>query len=60
MHKVIKILFYFSFDCLSNLRYSNSSIIIEYEDFVKFSSFIICDFWFDTLHEWIKKLDHKS
>jgi hypothetical protein len=41
----------FSFNCLSKLQYSNSSIIIEYEDFVKFSSLKICNFWFDTLHD---------
>jgi hypothetical protein len=32
-----------SFNCLSKLRYSNSSIIMEYDDFVKFSTFKNCD-----------------
>jgi len=30
-----------SFNCLSKLRYSNSSIIMEYDDFVKFPFFKI-------------------
>ncbi len=34
--------------------------IMEYDDFVKFSSFKNYDFWFDPLHYWITKLDCKS
>jgi hypothetical protein len=34
----------FSFNCLSKLKYSNFSIIIDYEDFVKFLSNKVCDF----------------
>jgi hypothetical protein len=41
----------YSFNCLSKLQYSNSSIIMEYDDFVKFSSCRNCDFWFDPLHD---------
>jgi hypothetical protein len=40
-----------SFSCLNKLQYSNSSIIMEYDDFVKFPSFKNCDFWFDPLHD---------
>jgi len=40
-----------SFSCLSKPQYSNSSIIMEYDDFVKFLSFKNCDFWFDPLHD---------
>jgi len=34
-----------SFNCLSKLQYSNSSIIMEYDDIVKFSFFRNYDFW---------------
>jgi len=49
MQNVIKYFLYYSFNYLSKLKYSNSSIIIEYENFVEISSFKIDDFWFDTL-----------
>ncbi len=42
-----------SFHCLSKLRYLNSSIIMGYDDSVKFSFFKIWDFWFDPLLNWI-------
>ncbi len=56
----LNIILYYSFNCLSKLKYSNSSIIIKYENFVKFSSFKIDDFWFDTLRNWITKSNCKS
>jgi hypothetical protein len=37
------------FNCLNKPQYSNSSIIVEYDDFVNFSSSKICDSWFDPL-----------
>jgi hypothetical protein len=40
-----------SFSYLSKLKYSNSSIIMEYEDYVKFPSSKNYDFWFDPLHD---------
>jgi len=40
-----------SFTYLSKLRYSNSSIIVEYDDFVKFSSFKNHDFFFDPFRD---------
>jgi hypothetical protein len=40
-----------SFNYLSKLRYSNSSIIMKYDDFVKLSSFKNYDFWFDPLRD---------
>jgi len=49
-----------SFNYLSKLLYSNSSIVMEYDDFVKFSSFKNYDFRFDPLHDWMTKSDHKS
>jgi hypothetical protein len=52
--------FGYSFNCLSELWYSNFSTIIEYEDFVKFSSSKVCDFWFDALCDWITKSNYKS
>ncbi len=51
MHNIIKYYFSSSFNCLSKLQYSNFSIIMEYDDFVKFSFFRNCDFWFDPLHD---------
>jgi hypothetical protein len=36
-----------SFNFLSKLWYLNSSIIMEYDDFMKFSSSKNYDFWFD-------------
>ncbi len=50
----------FSFNCLSKLWYSIFSIIMEYDGFMKFSSSRNCDFWFDTLCDWMTKLDYKS
>jgi len=49
-----------SFNCLNKLQYLNSSIIMEYDRFMKFSSFKNCDFWFDWLCDWMIKLDYKS
>ncbi len=40
-----------SFSCLSKPRYSNSSIIMEYDDFMKFIYLKNCDFLFDPLHD---------
>jgi hypothetical protein len=51
---------FFSFNCLSKLWYSSYSIIMEYDDFMKFSSSKNCDFWFDPLCDWMTKLDCKS
>jgi len=48
MHNII---IFFSFNYLSKLQYSNSSIIMEYDDFVKFSSSKNYDFWFDPLRD---------
>ncbi len=31
---------------------------MEYDDFVKFSTFKICEFWFDPLHDWMTKSNH--
>jgi hypothetical protein len=42
-----QILIFFSFNFLSKLKYSNSSIIMEYDDFVKFSASKNYDFWFE-------------
>jgi hypothetical protein len=49
-----------SFSYLNKIWYSNFSIIMEYDNFVKFSSFKNRDFWFDPLHDWITKSDRKS
>ncbi len=40
-----------SFNCLVKLQFSDSSIITEYDGFVKFSFFNVCDFLFDPLHD---------
>jgi len=42
---------FFSFNCLSKPQYSNFSMIMEYDDFVKFLSFKNSDFSFDPLHD---------
>ncbi len=39
----------FTFNYLNKLQYPNSSIIMEYDDFVKFSSFEKIDFRIDPL-----------
>jgi hypothetical protein len=38
-----------SFNCLNKLRYSNFFVVMEYDGFMKFSSFKNYDFWFDSL-----------
>jgi hypothetical protein len=42
-----------SFIFIVKLWYSNSSIIMEYDDFVTLSSYNVCDFLFDPLQSQI-------
>jgi hypothetical protein len=52
--------FFFSCNCLNKLWYLSYSIIMEYDDFMNFSYFKNCDFWFDQLHDWMIESNCKS